>query len=398
MTLEDVVIDISSGDWGQEQAGQGLDPARVIRATDFAKAERKSLDGVPIRYLKTSSLAIRRLRSTDLLVEISGGSEDRPTGRVLLIAGDMLVDPFPVAFSNFVKRMRVDTSKVHPSFFAYFWGYLYAQGHTRTYEKRTTGIRNFKLADFLANERIPVVPLHEQGASASVLDAMRRAQTASEKLVMSMRELRRSLVRHLFTYGAVAMADAERVALKRTDAGLMPESWESAALGDIATLQRGHDLPVAERSVGPYPVIGSNGVVGSHSEFKATGPGVLVGRSGSVGKVFWIDSDYWPLNTSLWVKDFHGNDARYVYYLLGYLDLQRYAAGVSVPTLNRNLIHPIRLAVPDYEEQKAIATVLSAVDRRIDAELRRLSALRTLFDTAVAELMDGRRSVGVGIN
>ena len=86
----------------------------------------------------------------------------------------------------------------------------------------------------------------------------------------------------------------------------LPEKWRWMPLGEVVTLQRGVDLPVDERLPGSFPVIGSNGIVGSHSKFVAHGPGVIVGRSGSVGKVIWIDEKYWPLNTSLWVKDFHG--------------------------------------------------------------------------------------------
>jgi type I restriction enzyme, S subunit len=138
----------------------------------------------------------------------------------------------------------------------------------------------------------------------------------------------------------------------------LPHHWKAAKLGNVATLQRGRDLPQSQRKQGPYPVIGSNGVVGYHSVFVAHGPGVLVGRSGSVGKVTWVKEGYWPLNTTLWVKDFHGNDPNFVYYLLSYIDLGRYTVGVSVPTLNRNTVHPIEIAVPPLPEQRAIAQVL----------------------------------------
>jgi type I restriction enzyme S subunit len=166
-----------------------------------------------------------------------------------------------------------------------------------------------------------------------------------------------------------------------------PEHWQAMQLGDVATLQRGIDLPRDQRRNGPYPVVGSNGVVGYHSEYRAHGPGVFVGRSGSVGKVAWIEEDYWPLNTTLWVKDFHGNDPGFVYYLLSQIDFGKYTAGVSVPTLNRNLVHPIRVAVPPAPEQKAIASVLHTVqrDRRatekviaVTRELKR-SLMRYLF-------------------
>src|ERR1700724_3841833 len=95
---------------------------------------------------------------------------------------------------------------------------------------------------------------------------------------------------------------------------VMPSSWLSQQLGDVVTLSRGIDLPVPERSDGGYPVVGSNGIVGYHSSLAAHGPGVLVGRSGSVGEVAYIEEDYWPLNTTLYVQDFHGNQPRFISY------------------------------------------------------------------------------------
>ncbi|MDQ8187676.1 restriction endonuclease subunit S [Pelagicoccus sp. SDUM812002] len=138
--------------------------------------------------------------------------------------------------------------------------------------------------------------------------------------------------------------------------------WSTQKLGEIATLQRGNDLPKRQRAHGIYPVIGSNGPLDFHNTAIAKGPGVTVGRSGSVGKVHWIDVDFWPLNTSLWVKDFHGNDPKFVYWLLHSLNLGKYSEGAGVPTLNRNLLHPIAIRIPPLDEQKRIAAVLDKAD------------------------------------
>lgn len=138
----------------------------------------------------------------------------------------------------------------------------------------------------------------------------------------------------------------------------LPSGWKIARLGDFLTLQRGKDLPQSQRSQGIYPVIGSNGFVSHHSEFTDIAPGVLVGRSGSAGKVTFVETEYWALNTTLFVKNFYGNDPLFAYYLLSYLNLGRYAEGVSVPTLNRNVVHLLEVAVPEVAQQKAIAHTL----------------------------------------
>ena len=155
-----------------------------------------------------------------------------------------------------------------------------------------------------------------------------------------------------------------------------PSHWKVTQLENIATLQRGKDLPVDKREQGSYPVVGSNGIVGYHLEFVAHGPGVVVGRSGSVGKVTWVESNYWPLNTALWVKDFHGNEPLFISYFLDYLDLGKYTGGVSVPTLNRNVVHPLQVAVPSVPEQKAIAHTLRTIQKAKEARQRELDLER----------------------
>lgn len=138
--------------------------------------------------------------------------------------------------------------------------------------------------------------------------------------------------------------------------------WVTKALGEVATLQRGNDLPLGQRNPGKYAVIGANGPVGVHDSSVAKGPGITVGRSGSVGKVTWSEDDFWPLNTTLWVKNFHGNEPRFVYRLLEWLDLRKYSEGAGVPTLNRNLLHPLEVGIPPINEQKRIAAVLDKAD------------------------------------
>jgi type I restriction enzyme, S subunit len=151
----------------------------------------------------------------------------------------------------------------------------------------------------------------------------------------------------------------------------MVGDWIEVPLGDVLKLQRGFDLPESERRQGIYPVIASTGSVGTHEQAMVKGPGVVIGRSGSLGGGQFIEGDFWPLNTTLWVKDFKGNHRRYCYYLLKSLDLAQFNAGSGVPTLNRNHIHPLPVIVPeDAKEQRAIAHILGTLDDKIDLNRR----------------------------
>jgi type I restriction enzyme, S subunit len=136
------------------------------------------------------------------------------------------------------------------------------------------------------------------------------------------------------------------------------DEWQPKKLGDVATLQRGFDLPTQHRKSGDVPLVTSSGISDTHDKSAVRGPGVATGRSGSIGSVFFIKDDFWPLNTVLYVKDFHGNDPRFVYHLLKHFDLKRFASGTGVPTLNRNFVHDELVNVPPLREQQRIAAIL----------------------------------------
>ena len=146
----------------------------------------------------------------------------------------------------------------------------------------------------------------------------------------------------------------------------MRSEWIDCTLGDVLELQRGFDLPVQDRHPGSVPVVASTGVVGFHDATQVKGPGVVIGRSGSIGGGQYLPQDFWPLNTTLWVKDFKGNLPRYCYYLLRSIDFTKFNAGSGVPTLNRNHVHPLSVRLAPKSEQLAIAVLLGGLDERIN--------------------------------
>jgi type I restriction enzyme, S subunit len=142
-------------------------------------------------------------------------------------------------------------------------------------------------------------------------------------------------------------------------------TWIATSLGDLVSFQRGHDLPSSARRPGRVPVIGSGGPTGWHDKAKAKGPGITVGRAANLGTPTLITADFWPLNTTLYVTDFYGNDVHFVYYLLKTLDLTAYNSGSVQPMLNRNYIKKVRLSVPGPVDQRVIAGLFRALDDKI---------------------------------
>ncbi|WP_044017646.1 restriction endonuclease subunit S [Hymenobacter sp. APR13] len=152
-------------------------------------------------------------------------------------------------------------------------------------------------------------------------------------------------------------------------------SWERMKLGKAITLKRGYDLPNQARIVGNVPVISSSGVTDYHNEAMRSGPGVVTGRYGTLGQVFYVNEPYWPLNTTLYVSDFKGNDARFVSYFLRTLNLSGQNSAGAVPGLNRNILHELDIRFPPLPVQQRIAAILSAYDDLIDNNRKRIALL-----------------------
>lgn len=157
--------------------------------------------------------------------------------------------------------------------------------------------------------------------------------------------------------------------------------WKECTLEDVIFFQRGHDLPKTEMNDGIIPVAGSNGIIGYHNAATTKGPGITIGRSGNIGTPKFYKTDFWAHNTVLYVKDFKGNNEKFVFYFLHTFDFAGFNAGSAVPTLNRNHIHEIPVIIPPLPEQKAIASVLSSLDDKIDLLHRQNKTLEAMAET-----------------
>jgi type I restriction enzyme S subunit len=166
----------------------------------------------------------------------------------------------------------------------------------------------------------------------------------------------------------------------------MSNDWKEIPFGHFATLQRGADLPIQDRKNGQYPILASNGVVGFHDAFVSRGPGVVTGRSGTIGRPTYIQGPFWPLNTVLWVSDFHGNNPRFVYFFFQFFDFKQFATGATVPTLNRNFVHPIPVKIPPKPEQERISAVLWTLRRAIEVEQKLIATARELKRSTMRQL------------
>ena len=172
---------------------------------------------------------------------------------------------------------------------------------------------------------------------------------------------------------------------------MVDNGWKIVKLGEVITLQRGYDLPYRDRKPGNVPIVTSSGISGMHVEARAEGPGVVTGRYGTIGEVFFIEEDFWPHNTTLYVKDFKGNDPLFVSFLLRTINLQSFSGKTGVPGVNRNDLHEIDVKIPSPQEQRTIAAALSDVDSLLSALDALIAKKRLIKQGAMQELLTGKR-------
>ena len=158
-------------------------------------------------------------------------------------------------------------------------------------------------------------------------------------------------------------------------------NWRNGEFGNFITLKRGFDLPQQKREDGQVPIFSSSGITGTHSTAMVNAPGVITGRYGTIGEVFYAAEDFWPLNTTLFVEDFHGNDAKFIYYFLKTLEWSKFTSASAVPGINRNTVHKETVSLPDIETQRRIASTLSMLDEKIKTNTEINDNLADLLQT-----------------
>jgi type I restriction enzyme S subunit len=173
----------------------------------------------------------------------------------------------------------------------------------------------------------------------------------------------------------------------------VPEGWERTAFENALVLQRGFDLPIQAREEGDVPIYGSTGINGFHSKSKVSGPGIVTGRSGTLGEVHYVAGDFWPLNTALWMKKFKRVTPLFSLFLIREMDLKQYNGGVSVPTLDRNTVHRVEVLVPPKNLLTAFDEFAIPLFEQMENLKHQNQKLRAARDLLLPRLMSGEITV-----
>ncbi|EMP9121181.1 TPA: hypothetical protein ACP56Q_004043 [Klebsiella quasipneumoniae] len=180
---------------------------------------------------------------------------------------------------------------------------------------------------------------------------------------------------------------------EETELGRVPKGWEIGKLQDLLILQRGFDLPSTQRNIGLHPIIAASGYNGTHDIAMVKAPGIVTGRSGVLGNVFLILEDFWPLNTTLWVKELKHATPCYGYELLKMIDFSSFNGGSAVPTLNRNHIHNLDSLLPPKILIEKFELFSMPLHKRVHEFQKQIQNLTALRDTLLPKLISGELSL-----
>lgn len=343
-----------------------------------------------------------------------GGNSDP---RILLFPGDLYVSLKDVTQSadllgaiarlpDYIAsgRLTQDTVKLVFKNSNSSQNYIYWLLQTPQYREycraHATGTTNLGLPrdDFLA---FPVPPLSiERQTLLTALQAIEDKIELNRRMNENLEAMARAIFKDWFVDFGPTRAKIEgrapylapviwRLFPGDLDAVGMPEGWSSIPLIEVCQLKRGYDLPSQSRVTGPIPIISSSGPTGWHSGAMARGPGIVTGRYGTIGQVFTCKSDFWPLNTTLYVCDFKGHPYWFVYHTLLGLDFTKYSDKAAVPGVNRNALHMERVTTSSPELlqrfEATVAPLMSQAAENAD-QLESLTALRNLL---LPKLMSG---------
>lgn len=251
----------------------------------------------------------------------------------------------------------------------------------------SSGRENVSKSNFSKLQVLATLDIKEQERIASILDGYDSLIENNQRRIALLEESARLLYREWF----VNMRYPGHELQSFTNG--LPNGWQRVRLDDALLLQRGFDLPTQSRREGDVPIYSSTGITAFHNESKVVGPGVVTGRSGTLGDVHFVHDDYWPLNTALWVKEFRAVTPFFAYFLLSEMNLAQFNSGASVPTLDRKVAHAQPIVLPTMDVMHQFGGYIEPILQQVRKLQQGIAAAKQARNGLLPKLMSGEIQV-----
>ncbi len=294
-----------------------------------------------------------------------------------------ILDKNEVAFGSTEFIVMSSTEKTDPKFVYY----TARRPEIRKFAiKRMTGTsgRQRVPTDIFDNKKIKIPSLPEQKKISSILDALDSKIEVNNRISQILEEIAQTIFKSWF----VDFEPYEK--FKDSELGEIPKEFEIKKLEDIISLEYGEGLPEREREGSEFPVYGSNGKIGAHKEALVEGPGIIVGRKGTIGTVTLSIDDFWPIDTTFYVEPKVEYDILFYYHLLKEsIEFGHLGSDSAVPGLNRNIALDQEIVLPSKEEVEKFVSIVEPFYAEIDNLINENNKLADSRDTLLPKLMSG---------
>lgn len=347
-----------------------------------------------IPWLKTKEVNYCRIYETESYISKDGldnsSAKMIPQNSVIVAmygqgdtAGRVAINKIPLTTNQACCNLIIDETKACYEFVYYQLVTLYE----KMVSLKNGGAQPNLNAAIIKSMEIKLPPLKTQRYIADILSSYDNLIENNQKQIKLLEEAAQRLYKEWF----VDLRFPGHENTKIVDG--VPEGWSRTNINEILTFHRGYDLTKNEMKAGRYPVVGSTTVIGYHNEFKIKGPGIVTGRSGSLGKYQFIWDNFWPHNTSLYISDYKDHNIFFVYSLLQTVDFASLNNGGSIPTLNRNVLSNIEVIEPTDELQEMFAKIAEPQYQKIKNLEKQNDRLKTARDLLLPKLMSGEVEV-----
>ena len=344
---------------------------KFLRITDIVPPQIHWAN-VPYCEIDEKDIAKFSLEPGDIVIARTGAT----VGYAKLIR-----DNEPSVFASYLVRVRVDPQKAYSG---YVGRIVESEGYKRFILSRVGGAAQPNAnAKVLSSFRLPIPEEATQRRIASTLCPYDDLIENNRRRIQLLEQAARLLYKEWFVH--LRFPGHEHV--KITDG--VPEGWEKMPLGEITTLNYGKALKKDDRTPGPFPVYGSSGVVGTHEKALVSGSGIIIGRKGNVGSVFWCEDDFHPIDTVYFIHS--DNSTHHLYYAL--LHTSFINTDVAVPGLNRDFAHSRKILIPDTTIGTLFEEAVAPIHKQVHGLQKYNKALAKARDLLLPRLMNGEIAV-----